>query len=91
MTLELTDWPISKVTNIFPVTKYIAKEARKLVRAKGILALPDPKKGSKVLPDETLKAVNLFYHNDEYSREMPGKKDCISKKKCISTKTSHFM
>ena len=82
MTLVLTYWPIEKVTNIFPVSKYIAKEARKLVKQKGVLAFPDPKKG-KVLSEETLKVVNLFYHDDEYSREMPGKNDCVSIKRKV--------
>ena len=82
MTLLPTDWPISKVLEIFPVTQYVVKEARKIVKEKGVLVLPDKKKG-KVLPDDTLKAVDSFYHDDEYSREMPGKKDCVSIRKNV--------
>ena len=77
MTLMPTDWPIRKVMDTFPVNKHIVQEARKLVKEKGVLAIPDSKKG-KVLPEETIKAVSQIYHDDEYSREMPGKKDCIS-------------
>ena len=77
MTLIPTDWPISKVEDTFPVSNYIVKEARKVVKEKGVFAIPDPKKG-KVLPDNTIKAISQIYHDDEYSREMPGKKYCIS-------------
>ena len=36
-----------------------------------------PKKG-KTLPQETLGLVQSFYEDDEYSRQMPGKKDYVS-------------
>ena len=32
----------------------------------------------KTLPDETIKTVECFYQDDEYTRQMPGKKDYIS-------------
>ena len=35
------------------------------------------KKG-KTLPQETLDLVQSFYEDDEYSRQMPGKKDYVS-------------
>ena len=38
---------------------------------------PVPKKG-KTLPQETLNLVQSFYEDDEYSRQMPGKKDYVS-------------
>ena len=42
-----------------------------------ILAKPALKKG-KTLPQETLDLVPSFYEDDEYSRQMPGKKDYVS-------------
>ena len=41
------------------------------------MAKPAPKKG-KTLPQETLNLVQSFYEGDEYSRQMPGKKDYVS-------------
>ena len=38
---------------------------------------PNPKQG-KTLPDKTLNLVRLFYEDDDNSRQMPGKKDCLS-------------
>ena len=63
--------------DFFNVTQYQVNEARKLLESKGILAIPDKKKGCG-LADEILKDVLLFYEDYEYSRQMPGKKDCVS-------------
>ena len=41
------------------------------------MAKPAPKK-SKTLPQETLDLVQSFFEEDEYSRQMPGKKDYLS-------------
>ena len=46
---------------------------KKVIR---ILAKPAPKKG-KALPQKTLDLVQSFYDDDEYSRQMPGKKDYV--------------
>jgi len=32
---------------------------------------------SKSLPSEALSALSMFYHEEEYSRQLPGKKDFI--------------
>ena len=55
----------------------MAQEALKLTREKGILALPEPKRG-KCLLKEVEDSVKLFYEADEYSRFMPGAKDYVS-------------
>ena len=55
------------------VSEYLIGTARKLKKAGGILEKPAPKKG-KTLPQETLDLVQSFYEDDEYSRQMPGKK-----------------
>ena len=53
------------------------RKSRKLAKEKGILALPYPKCGKK-LSNEVVSAVVDFCNDDEYSRQMPGKKDCFS-------------
>ena len=55
----------------------MVQEARKLAREKGILALPEPKRG-KCLSKEVEDSVKMFYEADEYSRFMPGAKDYVS-------------
>ena len=53
--------------------------AQTLVKEKGILAVSEPKKGKS----ETLSAVKMFYHDEEYSRQLPGKKDFVSVSKNV--------
>ena len=60
---------------MFP--KYLVRTVRELKKVEGILAKPVPKKG-KQLPQETLDLVLNFYEDDEFSRQMPGKKDYVS-------------
>ena len=44
---------------------------------KGILCTVDPKKG-RSLDEVIINLVKEFYCNDEFSRQMPGKKDFVS-------------
>ena len=53
----------------------MVRKSRKLAKDEGILALPDPKCGKK-LSNEVVSAVVDFFNYDEYSRQMPRKKDC---------------
>ena len=46
-------------------------------REKGILSEQKPKKG-KIIPHSVVQLVKAFYCDDEFSRLMPGKKDCES-------------
>ena len=46
LTLVPESWSQEKVATEFQVTQYMVKQARKLRREKGILAIPDPKKGN---------------------------------------------
>ena len=58
-----------KVVNIadyFEVSEHLIRPARNLKNEKGILAVP------------VLSLVQDFSQDDEFSRLMPGKKDCIS-------------
>ena len=59
----------------FNVTEYQAKKARKLFCEKGLFAMPPAYQGKK-LPQEVLDLVIAFYENGEFSRLMPGKKEC---------------
>ena len=42
-----------------------------------MLSTPNPKVGNR-LPAELRKVVAEFYEGDRMSRQMPGKKDCVS-------------
>lgn len=53
------------------------KESRKIFKDKGILEDPIKKTG-KGVPENVKDLVEEFYNNEEYSRIMPGKKDCVS-------------
>ena len=71
------DWSRKLVATFFEVSEYQVREAHKLAAEKGILALPDPKRG-RSLSQEIEDSVKLFYEDDEYSRLMPGTKDYVS-------------
>ena len=62
---------------VFGVSKYMAKQAKKLVQEKGVLSSPNPKAG-KSLSKSTEEQVVSFYRSDDISRMMPGKKDTVS-------------
>ncbi|KAG1656070.1 ARL14 effector protein [Nymphon striatum] len=79
LTLAPPSWTKQKTMEIFEVTKHMVEQARKLKSEKGILAIPDYKKG-KVLSETVMQTVENFYQNDEISRLMPGKSDCVSVK-----------
>ncbi|XP_034249688.1 uncharacterized protein LOC117650392 [Thrips palmi] len=60
-------------------TSYMIKKTAELMKLdnQGILPVPVPKKG-RPLPEETVKAIQSFYEDDEHaSRVMPGKKDFV--------------
>ena len=48
----------------------------------GILVKPVPKKG-KTITNETLHLVINFYEDDNFSRQVPGKKDYVSVSKGV--------
>ena len=77
LTLAPPSWSISKTQKEFNVSEYMVKKARSVCSAKGILGLPERKRG-KTLPAETAQLIENFYCNDENSRQMPGKKDYVS-------------
>ena len=77
LTLVPLSWKQKEIIEFFPVTKYMITESRRLLQEKGILSAPDPKTATPIAND-TLELVKSFYCDDEYSRQMPGKKDFVS-------------
>lgn len=77
LTIMPKSWSIRKLQAEFGVTNHMARKAKQLVREKGVMTTPNPKPGHS-LSELTVKLVTSFYENDENSRIMPGKKDCIS-------------
>ena len=77
LTMAPLDWSRKQVARFFEVSEYQVREDRKLAEEKGILALPNPKRG-RSLSKEIEDSVKLFYEDDEYSRLMPGTKDYVS-------------
>ena len=55
----------------------MVRQAKKLLKEKGILESSDQKPG-KSLSKEVVQAVHSFYESDDISRVMPGKKDCVT-------------
>eukprot|EP00731_Ephydatia_muelleri_P009387 Em0004g1725a len=77
LTVLPKNWPIRRIVEEFGATNFMARQAKKLVHEKGILSSPNLKPG-KTLPAVTEELVLSVYHNDEISRTMPGRKDCVS-------------
>ena len=59
LTIAPASWSIEKTKTEFNVSAYMVRQARKLAREKGILEMPESKKG-KVLSEET-KNVSLTF------------------------------
>ena len=55
----------------------MARQAKELVKEKGVLAIPDLKCGH-ALTEQTVHLVQSFYQSDDISRVMPGRKDYVS-------------
>ena len=77
LTLIPDKWSREYASKQFDVSVYLIRTARELKKVNGILAKPELKKG-KILPQKTLDLVQSFYEDDEYSRQMPGKKEYVS-------------
>ena len=77
LTLAPATWSIERVSEVFGVTKHKVIQSKAVFKEQGLLGVPQKKQG-KTLEKETIDLVHEFYNNDEYSRIMPGIKDCIS-------------
>ena len=62
--------------------KYLIRSARELKQRKGTLTQSFQKKGKAML-QETIDLVHVFYDDDEYNRQLPEKKDYVSKQKGV--------
>ena len=76
LTLIPNKWSQEYASKQFDESEYSIRTAHELKKVGGILAKPAPHKG-KTLPQETLDLVQSFYEDNEYSPQMPGKKDYV--------------
>ena len=77
LTITQRSWSLRKAANEFQVSKTTVQKARNLRDENGILAMPAKSERNK-LDENLIKTVKEFYCNDENTRQLPGKKDCIS-------------
>ena len=70
-------WSLLKAGKEFRVSKRTGFKARKLRDQKGIIALPKKCRRQKI-SNKFIQLVQEFYCNDEFSRELSGKKDYVS-------------
>ena len=82
LTLVPDSWSQKYCSEYFGVSEYLIQSARELRQRKGILAQPSQKKG-KAMAQETIDLVHAFYEGDEYSRQLPRKKDYVSIQKGV--------
>ena len=80
LTVLPQSWALPKIQEQFGVSSYMARQAKNLVREKGVLSTPNSCAG-KTLPIDVVDSVKTFYKSDAVSRVMPGKKDCVSVRK----------
>ena len=69
----------SKYFNVF---EYLVLTSHEIKQVGGILAKPAPKKG-KTITTETLHLVTNVYEGDNFNRQVPEKKDCVSESKGV--------
>ena len=77
LTLAPAGWTIAQTSEQFQVSKYKVKQARRLLKEKGILSEFEAKQG-RTLSQEVEHRVTEFYNSDEYTRLLPGAKDYVS-------------
>ena len=76
LTLEADLWSPQYCAEHFNVSEYLVRTARELKKVKGILAKPAQKQG-KVISQNTIDLVLSMYEDNEFSCQMPCKKDCL--------------
>lgn len=77
LTLLPKSWSVRQIETEFGASNYMARKAKELVKEKGVMSTPNPKPGQS-LSQAITRLVTDSYENDENSRMMPGKKDCVS-------------
>lgn len=78
LTMVPSEWSARKIEAEFGCSFHMAKSSKNLQDEKGVLSIPNPKLPSNVLVCGTKESVEQFYLNDDISRIMPGKNDCVS-------------
>lgn len=78
LTLLPKSWSARKIEAEFGCTFHMANSSKKLQQVKGVLSFPDPKLPSNILSLETKAIAENFYLEDDISRVMAGKNDCVS-------------
>lgn len=68
---------IKYIADLFNTTHHIVRKAKELQTTNGVFSKPDPKIGKRIT-EEVEKCVLDHYNDDEVSRVMPGKNDCIT-------------
>ena len=76
LTLTPESWSRKSAAEFFNVPEYTIRAARKLKEERGILSVPNPRRG-KTLAEDTKSLVVNFFEDDEFSRLMPGEKDYL--------------
>ena len=82
LTLVPYSWSRKYCSEYFGVSEYLIRSVRELKQRKGMFAQPSQKKG-KAMAQETTDLVHAFYEEDEYSRQLPRKKDYVSVQKGV--------
>ena len=80
--LSLSPYGIEQTMAFFGASNWMVRTARSLKKEYGILPkVPCMSKGKVVTKDMKQKVID-FFESDHISRQMPGRKDCISVKDC---------
>jgi len=66
----------------FGVGRWLFERVRKCTEEKGILPVPEFTRASSV-SESTKRLIHEYYCSDEYSKIMPGSRDCVSIRKGI--------
>ena len=82
LTLIPQSWSIRKAAREFKVSKKTIQKALRLKEEKGILEMPDLAAG-KTLDNNVIDAVDEMYNDDEFTRQLPGRKDFVSVSKNV--------
>ena len=82
LTLASDSWSRKYCSEYFGVSEYLIRSARELKQRKGILAQLSQNKG-KAMAQEATDLVHAFCEDDEFSRQLPWKKDYVSMQESI--------
>lgn len=71
------NWSIAKIENLFGASNRMVRSSKDLLSKDGFLGYPTCKVG-KSTSVAVIDCVDNFYKDDDNSRMMPGKKDCVT-------------